>query len=256
MPNGRTAIFEVETEMLLNALGEIESNKSVGTLFDSELSTSLNVSLAKLMSSVRQVNAPRISIEEQHGCEYIVHTGHPVGGWVCIDQSSPVFPLIRGLHFVKTITPIHDAPRTQSVSGFPTLPGRNHGSPFMKLFRWIAYIPAGILASLIAGVGGSFIGEIAANRFMGGAEWPAATYSGAFSALAFVVVGLNVAPVQTGKVKLSLIVIAACFGAASFLGGFIGENDPLVGFAMLVSAIACLKFPLSEQSSTSQLSRS
>jgi hypothetical protein len=120
----------------------------------------------------------------------------------------------------------------------------------VKLFRWTAYIPAGFLASLIAGVVGFYIGEIAANRFMNGAEWPAATYSGAFSAVAFIAIGLNVAPVQTGKVKLSLVVIAACLGAAAFLGGIMGKSDPLTGLAMLVAAIACLKIPMSRQSSS------
>lgn len=120
----------------------------------------------------------------------------------------------------------------------------------MKLFRWIAYIPAGFLASLIAGVGGYYIGEITANRFMSGAEWPPATYSGGFSAVAFIAIGLNVAPMQTSKVKISLVVIAACFGATSFLGGLIGKGDPLMGLAMFVSAIACLKIPLGERTPT------
>lgn len=116
MPNGRTDIFEVETDKLLESLGLIETDASIGTLFDSGSSTSLNVSLVELRSSVRQHDAPRITIEEQHGCEYIVHTGHPVGGWVCIDQSSPVFTQIRGLHSVEVIAPIRDAAENQRRS--------------------------------------------------------------------------------------------------------------------------------------------
>lgn len=120
MPNGRTDIFELETDRLLESLGLIETDASIGTLFDSGSPTSLNVSLAELRSSVRQHGAPRITIEEQHGCEFIVHTGHPVGGWVCINQSSPVFTQIRGLHSVEIIAPIHDAAENKPVSDSPS----------------------------------------------------------------------------------------------------------------------------------------
>jgi hypothetical protein len=99
MPNGRTAIFEVETDTLLESLELIETDAPIGTLFDSPgASTRVNVSLEELRSRVRQHDAPRVTIEEQHKCEYILHTGHFVGGWVCIDESSPVFYLIRRLH--------------------------------------------------------------------------------------------------------------------------------------------------------------
>lgn len=111
----------METDRFLVSLGLIETDVSIGTLFDSPgSSTGINVSLAELRSSVRKHDAPRITIEEQHGREFIVHTGHPAGGWVCINQSSPVFTQIRSLHSIKVIAPIHDAAENQSVSDSPS----------------------------------------------------------------------------------------------------------------------------------------
>lgn len=117
MPNGRTHIFEVETAKLLEFLGLIESDGGIktwfdpgsetsmssddpiGTLFDSPGSgTLVPVSLSDLRNNVLQHNEPRITIEEQHWCEYIIHVGRPEGGWVCMNRSSRAFPTIRRLH--------------------------------------------------------------------------------------------------------------------------------------------------------------
>lgn len=98
MPNGRTHIFEVETAKLMESLGLVETKSPIGTLFDSGSGTVVRVSVADLRNKVLQHTEPRITIEEQHWCEYIVHVGHFVGGWVCIDRSSPAFPELRRLH--------------------------------------------------------------------------------------------------------------------------------------------------------------
>lgn len=98
MPNGRTDIFEGETAKLLEFLGLIESDGPIGTLFDSGSGTLVHVSLSELCEKLLQHNEPGIIIEEQHWCEYIIHVGHFVGGWVEIDRSSPAFPGVRRVH--------------------------------------------------------------------------------------------------------------------------------------------------------------
>ncbi len=117
MPNGRTDIFGVETAKLLEFLGLIQSDVPirtwfdsgsettmrsdgpVGTLFDSPGSgTPVPVSLSDLCKNLLQHKEPRITIEEQHWCEYIIHIGKPEGGWVEMDRSSQAFPTVRRLH--------------------------------------------------------------------------------------------------------------------------------------------------------------
>jgi hypothetical protein len=101
MPNGRTHLFEVETAKLLEFLEGVEAEGPIGTLFDVggvENLAELHVSLAEFLEKVRAHKEPRMTIEEHYWSEYIVHTGQPVGGWVCVDRKSSAFPAIRRLH--------------------------------------------------------------------------------------------------------------------------------------------------------------
>ena len=116
MPNGRTDIFGVETAKLLELLGLIQSDgpirtwfdpgsettgrsdDPIGTLFQSGTGTLVHVSLSDLCKNLLQHKEPRITIEEQHWCEYIIHIGKPEGGWVQMDRSSQAFPTVRRLH--------------------------------------------------------------------------------------------------------------------------------------------------------------
>lgn len=98
MPNGRTHIFEVETAKLLEFLELIQSHDSIGSLFHSGTGTDVHVSLSDLRANLLQHSEPRITIEEQHWCEYIIHVGKSHTGWVEIHRNSPAFPTVRRLH--------------------------------------------------------------------------------------------------------------------------------------------------------------
>jgi hypothetical protein len=113
----------------------------------------------------------------------------------------------------------------------------------LTALRWIAFIPAAFVASVIA----SFLGTLAGGRF---SEFIGFTTSGAFAAFAFVIAGLTVAPVQSKTVKWVLIALSASLGAISAFGSWLGEDKLKVatGLSMLFFSFAIGTMPLTETS--------
>jgi hypothetical protein len=104
----------------------------------------------------------------------------------------------------------------------------------VEVLRWLAFIPSGFFAAVIAGV----LTNLGANFFLR-ITWIAWSTSGAFSAAAFILVGLKVAPTCNRTAKWSLIIPSLLFGVISGLGSLLGD-DPvsvLCGVAMIAVSI-------------------
>jgi hypothetical protein len=123
--NARTLLFEVETAKLLEFLDLIKregatkarfdygadkivhNDDPVGSLLDSGTGERVRVSLEELCDGLRRHGDPRITIEEQNWCEYVIRVGAARGGWVFLDWNSPAFVHVRRLHLD------HRLPRTE-----------------------------------------------------------------------------------------------------------------------------------------------
>ena len=92
-----------------------------------------------------------------------------------------------------------DAPR----NGRRAHPAVRKKRGIMTILRWLAFIPAGFVAAIIAG----FLGNFGASIFPG-ITWVAWSTSGAFSAAAFIFVGLRVAPARNRVAKWTLIILS------------------------------------------------
>ena len=107
----------------------------------------------------------------------------------------------------------------------------------MNIIRWVFFIPAAFIASIIVGAGGTYIAE----HFYSW-QWLIWVVSGSFSAGAFILVGVRVAPRMTGIVKWSLIGLLLGLGSSSAIGSLIG-NEPVkafAGIAMTLIGLACV----------------
>lgn len=102
----------------------------------------------------------------------------------------------------------------------------------MNFLRWVIYIPCGFMAALVGGWVGT-----AGARF---SEFVGFTTSGAFSAAAFIFVGLVVAPKRTNIVKWTLIIPSCLLGVLSAIGKFIGEDKlrMSIGISMAIFSLA------------------
>lgn len=111
----------------------------------------------------------------------------------------------------------------------------------LNVLRWIAFIPAAFVASVI----GSFFGTLTGGQV---SEFIGFTTSGAFAALAFVIAGLLVAPIQTRSVKWVLIALSASLGAVSAYGSWLGDDRLKVatGLTMLFVSFGVGTFPLTD----------
>ncbi len=104
----------------------------------------------------------------------------------------------------------------------------------MKTIRWILFIPAGIVAGVLAS---------AAFRF-GAFMFPEIIrliVCGAAGAGGMILAGLYVAPVRCAPVKWTLVVLAIVIGVISALGSLLGERDNLeaaIGIATVITALS------------------
>ncbi|MDO9541004.1 MAG: hypothetical protein Q7J98_01605 [Kiritimatiellia bacterium] len=112
----------------------------------------------------------------------------------------------------------------------------------MTALRWVLFVPAGILAGVLAGTlfrMGSFIFPDIVKFIM----------CGAGSAAGMVMAGLYVAPKKCPAVKWTMIVLAVILGALSALGSILGAGDKLeavIGISMVVVALAFSAMPAHE----------
>lgn len=95
----------------------------------------------------------------------------------------------------------------------------------MQTVRWIGFLPAAFVGSVLGGV----VGTIGANALALPEFWRWSV-SGGFSAGAFFFVGFKIAPAVTTAAKWSLVLALGVLGTMSFLGGFL-ENAQLGSFA-------------------------
>jgi len=107
----------------------------------------------------------------------------------------------------------------------------------MSAIRWILFLPAAVLGSLIA----SYLFRMGAFMFP---EIIRLFACGSGGAVGMVVCGLYVAPRKTRAVKWILIVLAALLGFLSVLGSLLGKGDKLeaaIGIAMVLTAFAFIR---------------
>jgi hypothetical protein len=116
----------------------------------------------------------------------------------------------------------------------------------MLVVRWVAYLPCGFMAALIGGWVGS-----AGSRF---SEFVGFTTSGAFSAAAFIYVGLAVAPKRNNAVKWTLVIPSCLLGVLSAAGELIGEDKlrMSIGISMAICSLAFAGISANEMFPTSQ----
>jgi hypothetical protein len=111
----------------------------------------------------------------------------------------------------------------------------------LTVLRWIAFLPAGFAAAVVAGALFGFVGA----RF---GEFIGFTTSGAISAAAFIYVGLMVAPKRNNIVKWVLIVPSVLFGILSAIGDAYGADKlrMSIGISMALSSLAFAAMPTEE----------
>lgn len=112
----------------------------------------------------------------------------------------------------------------------------------MRKIRWILFLPAAFLASLIAGAVGNYATSIVSHS-----AWFVWAVSGAFSGAAFLWAGSKVSPSSRPSfTKWSLVSVLAVLGAMSLAGGLLVGTDIGSGWAgavMVVAALAAARVP-------------
>lgn len=117
-------------------------------------------------------------------------------------------------------------------------------SSFLTTIRWILYLPAAFIASMIAGL----LGNLIASMF-GGADWYVWVVSGAASAGSFLFVAFYIAPYANAFTKWSTISVVAALGALSATGSLLGDGQKVASFAgltMLMFSVWAAKQPIRE----------
>jgi hypothetical protein len=123
----------------------------------------------------------------------------------------------------------------------------------MAIIRWIFFLPAAFLASVLAGALGSFITDL-----MGGALWYQHTMSGVFSGAAMILVGIRIAPQPSRGAKWALILLLLLLGTLATIGALLGtdRSKALTGLAMVFVGLGCIKLAPSELAEPTVGSRS
>jgi uncharacterized membrane protein YfcA len=112
----------------------------------------------------------------------------------------------------------------------------------MTILRWIAFIPAGIISSVIA----SALFGMSAFMFP---DFVSYFVTGASGAIGLIIGGLYVAPKRNTAVKNTMIVLTVILGVLSTAGSLIaGENMQRVsnGIFMVLFALFFLIIPANE----------
>ena len=110
----------------------------------------------------------------------------------------------------------------------------------LTVLRLVAYLPSGFIAAMVGG----WVG-VAGARFC---EFIGFTTSGAFSAAAFVCVGLAVAPKRNNIVKWTLVIPSFFVGVLSAIGESLSEDKlrMSIGISMAFCSIAFAAMPAKE----------
>jgi hypothetical protein len=122
----------------------------------------------------------------------------------------------------------------------------------MTALRWLSFIPLAFAASMLAGAVGYWFVEFSAVRFFGLEESGRAIAwigSGLGSGLAFIFVGMKIAPLRNNKVKWTLVTIVMAFGTISAVGEFFGGDNKvaaLAGVVMVFTGISAARMPVEE----------
>lgn len=114
MPNGRTDIFDVESDQLRSAIRKVTGREAAAALFEPKSDADLALTLHDLRDRVGKHPAKQVTIEEQHWSEYVLHLGERSSDWVTIEAKSPAFFAIRGLHLRSRQT-LPGAPKLRSL---------------------------------------------------------------------------------------------------------------------------------------------
>lgn len=112
----------------------------------------------------------------------------------------------------------------------------------MTILRWILFIPAGVLAGVIA----SALFRMGAFIFPDIIEF---LVSGAAGAAGMIVAGLYVAPKKCAAVKWTLISLAVILGVLSVAGSLLAGDDKLeaaIGISMVIVALGFSATPANE----------
>lgn len=112
----------------------------------------------------------------------------------------------------------------------------------MTILRWILFIPAGLLAGLVA----SALFRMGAFMLPDIAEFFA---SGAGGAAGMIMAGLYVAPKKCSAVKWTMIALAVIFGLVSAAGSLLAGDDKLqaaIGISMVLVALGFSATPANE----------
>lgn len=136
MPNGRTDIFDVESDQLRSAIRKVTGREAVAALFEPKSDADLALTLSDLRDRISRHQPEQVTIEEQHWSEYVLHLGERSSDWVTIEAKSPAFFAIRGLHFK------HRSP--------PTRPTTRRSRILLALSRWAPTRPSVDVRSLAA----------------------------------------------------------------------------------------------------------
>ena len=108
----------------------------------------------------------------------------------------------------------------------------------LTVLRWIVFLPAAFIASVIAGL---FM------RMAGGfySEFMAFVFCGAFSGAAFIAVGLFVAPVRSELLKWILIIITILCGVADTYDKAHGDDKlkMATGISMVLFSLIFILLP-------------
>ncbi len=103
----------------------------------------------------------------------------------------------------------------------------------MRILRWVLFLPAGIVASILA----SYVLRMGAFMFP---EIARLLVSGFGGAAGLILGGLYVAPVRHPAVKWGLIIVAVTLGVISALGSLLAGDDKLeaaIGISMVIVAL-------------------
>ena len=107
----------------------------------------------------------------------------------------------------------------------------------MKILRWIGFIPLAFVGVISAGIFGNMLGSVTNSCFALELSYFPEAYSGAMSALAFILIGLFVSPDRTLMIKNILIVLTVLIGAISAIGSFTTDGN-ITGFVMVIVALS------------------
>jgi len=112
----------------------------------------------------------------------------------------------------------------------------------LTILRWIAFLPAAFVASILVGTGFYWVGT-----FFG--EFYSYVMCGAGGAGAFIAVGLFVSPKRNNAVKWTLIVLSVLIGVLGAVAVALGDDDKLKmaeGISMAIFSLVFAYMPADE----------